>query len=129
VIDTAVANIVSAPQRWPVKGRWRRYYLRRFPYMVAYREAGALIEIGAVAHQHRRPDYWFRRRWRPSRGAAFALRATAGPALGFRDKDHRQGDAAWDPRGRSDRTLRVLLRSQASENRRLRDRRRDMSDS
>jgi plasmid stabilization system protein ParE len=61
-IDAAVANIVSAPQRWPVKGRWRRYYLRRFPYMVAYRQAGELIEIGAVAHQHRRPDYWSRRR-------------------------------------------------------------------
>lgn len=61
-IDAAVANIVSAPQRWPVKGRWRLYYLRQFPYVIAYREAGELIQIGAVAHQHRRPNYWSRRR-------------------------------------------------------------------
>jgi hypothetical protein len=45
-----------------VKNRWRRYYLKRFPYTIAYREAGELIEIGAVAHQKRRPDYWSRRR-------------------------------------------------------------------
>jgi plasmid stabilization system protein ParE len=61
-IDAVVAAIVSAPRRWPVKGGWRRYYLRRFPYVVAYREVGDLIQIGAVAHQHRRPDYWSRRR-------------------------------------------------------------------
>lgn len=61
-IEAAVANIVSAPQRWPVKGRWRRYYLRRFPYVIAYREAGELIQIGAVAHLRRRPDDWSRRR-------------------------------------------------------------------
>lgn len=61
-IDAAVGKIVSAPQRWPVKGQWRRYYLRQFPYVIAYREVGELIQIGAVAHQHRRPDFWSRRR-------------------------------------------------------------------
>ncbi len=61
-IYAAVANIVSAPQRWPLKGRWRRYYLRRFPYVIAYREVDELLQIGAVAHQRRLPDYWSRRR-------------------------------------------------------------------
>ena len=61
-VDAAIAKIVAAPQRWPMKNRWRRYYLKRFPYTIAYREAGELIEIGAVAHQKRRPDYWSRRR-------------------------------------------------------------------
>jgi toxin ParE1/3/4 len=61
-IDDAIAAIVAAPQRWPLKHRWRRYYLKRFPYTIAFREAGELVEIGAVAHQKRRPDYWTRRR-------------------------------------------------------------------
>ena len=61
-VDAAIATIVAAPQRWPVKNGWRRYYLKRFPFTVAYREVGELIEIGAVAHQKRRPDYWTRRR-------------------------------------------------------------------
>ena len=61
-IDYAVAKIVATPQTRPLKNRWRRYYLKRFPYTIAYREAGELIEIGAVAHQKRRPEYWTRRR-------------------------------------------------------------------
>lgn len=61
-IDGAIARIVAAPQRWPLENRWRRYHLKRFPFTIAYREAGELIEIGAVAHQKRSPDYWSRRR-------------------------------------------------------------------
>jgi toxin ParE1/3/4 len=61
-VDDAIATIVAGPQRWPVKNRWRRYYLKRFPFTIAYREAGELIEIGAVAHQKRLPDYWTGRR-------------------------------------------------------------------
>jgi toxin ParE1/3/4 len=61
-VDHAIAKIVADPQRWPLKNRWRRYYLKRFPFTIAYREVGELIEIGAVAHQKRRPDYWTRRR-------------------------------------------------------------------
>ena len=61
-VDDAIATIVAAPQRWPVKTRWRRYYLKRFPFTIAFREAGEVIEIGAVAHQKRRPDYWTRGR-------------------------------------------------------------------
>lgn len=61
-VDDAIARIVAAPQRWPLKDRWRRYYLKRFPFTIAYRERGEVIEIGAVAHQKRRPDYWTRAR-------------------------------------------------------------------
>ena len=61
-VDEALARIVTAPRIWPVKNGWRRYYLKRFPFTIAYREAGEMIEIGAVAHQKRRPDYWTRQR-------------------------------------------------------------------
>ena len=47
-VDDASAAIVAAPQRWRVKNRWRRYYLKRFPFTIAYREAGEVIEIGSV---------------------------------------------------------------------------------
>jgi toxin ParE1/3/4 len=61
-IDVAIATIVAAPQRWPIKNGWHRYRIHRFPFTIAYREAGDLIEIGAIAHHKRRPDYWIRRR-------------------------------------------------------------------
>jgi toxin ParE1/3/4 len=36
--------------------------LRRFPYTIFYVDLGDHIWIAAVAHQHRRPGYWTRRR-------------------------------------------------------------------
>ena len=35
----------------------RRIVLRRFPYLVVFRETATGIEIVAVAHGHRRPEY------------------------------------------------------------------------
>jgi toxin ParE1/3/4 len=61
-IDAAIATIIAAPRRWPIKSGWHRYRVHRFPFTIAYREAGDLIEIGAIAHHKRRPDYWIRRR-------------------------------------------------------------------
>ena len=61
-IDAALVTIVAAPKRWPIKNGWHRYLVRRFPFAIAYREASDLIEIGAIAYQKRRPDYWIRRR-------------------------------------------------------------------
>jgi plasmid stabilization system protein ParE len=39
----------------------RRRVVRGFPFAVAYRVRGNRIRIDAVAHMHRRPDYWHRR--------------------------------------------------------------------
>lgn len=36
--------------------------LHRFPYTVVYVELDDRIWVVAVAHQHRRPGYWARRR-------------------------------------------------------------------
>ncbi len=36
----------------------RRVILRRFPYLVVFREGPSLIEVVAVAHGHRAPGYW-----------------------------------------------------------------------
>ena len=47
------------PQAWhPLTSEIRRCRLRRFPYSVVYTQDGSGILVLAVAHQHRKPDYW-----------------------------------------------------------------------
>ena len=36
----------------------RRFLLRHFPYTVVYRIRGEVIQIVALAHHSRQPDYW-----------------------------------------------------------------------
>jgi hypothetical protein len=45
-VDDAIATIVAAPQRWPVKTRWRRYYLKRDGSRFGITaNDGALVEV------------------------------------------------------------------------------------
>lgn len=61
-VDHAVEQISAAPDRWPIfAGSARRYLLRRFPYMVVYRQTDTGIQVLAVAHARRRPGYWKKR--------------------------------------------------------------------
>ncbi|MBF0186291.1 MAG: type II toxin-antitoxin system RelE/ParE family toxin [Magnetococcales bacterium] len=47
------------PTGWhPLSAETRRCRLRRFPYGLIYHADDAEILIIAVAHLHRRPDYW-----------------------------------------------------------------------
>lgn len=47
------------PAAWhPLSTNTRRCRLRRFPYGLIYHEDGSDILIVAVAHLHRRPEYW-----------------------------------------------------------------------
>lgn len=47
------------PKAWhPLGESVRRCRLRRFPYGLIYQEDKGEILIVAVAHSHRRPDYW-----------------------------------------------------------------------
>lgn len=55
----AVKAIAADPERFPIfQGKYRYRLLSRFPYRIIYRERDADIEILAVAHTSRRPDYW-----------------------------------------------------------------------
>jgi len=58
-ITQAIATIAEAPHRWPkhVHGA-RKFPLHVFPFIVIYRERLDAIQVLAVAHGHRRPDYW-----------------------------------------------------------------------
>src|SRR5215475_6115882 len=59
-VNRAVAQIVEAPKRWATGSHFtRRFLLRRFPFVLIYRErASGNIQIVAVAHCSRKPGYW-----------------------------------------------------------------------
>lgn len=62
-VHRALADIADAPQRWP-RGSYgtRRFLLRGFPFLLIYQEADEkTVEILAVAHTSRSPNYWQRR--------------------------------------------------------------------
>jgi plasmid stabilization system protein ParE len=61
-LDKGIVDIVEAPERWP-KDRYgcRRYvFSDRYSFALIYRLAHG-VEIVAVAHQSRHPDYWVHR--------------------------------------------------------------------
>jgi toxin ParE1/3/4 len=59
-VDRALAEIARAPQRWASGPyRTRRFLLRKFPFILIYRERDSGdIQILAVAHTSRKPGYW-----------------------------------------------------------------------
>jgi toxin ParE1/3/4 len=61
-VNSAVAKIVEAPERWPRFGGASRYVLKRFPYSVIFRVGAGEVVLIAIAHHSRRPTYWKRRR-------------------------------------------------------------------
>jgi toxin ParE1/3/4 len=64
VVNETVLRIRQDPQlgaRYK-NTRLRHLVVRRFPYVLFYREYEDAIWVAAVAHGRRRPDYWRRRR-------------------------------------------------------------------
>lgn len=61
-LDVVIDRIAAAPERWRqhVHGT-RAMLLKRFPYVVIYRIQGGKVQIVAVQHTKRRPDYWLSR--------------------------------------------------------------------
>ncbi len=58
-VDLGLARITEGPDRWPRYDSVHRWLLlRRFPYLLIYREHEGRIWIVAVAHGRRRPGYW-----------------------------------------------------------------------
>jgi toxin ParE2 len=56
---TTAQRIVDHPQAWhPLEQGIRRCRLTRFPYGLIYSVESDHIIVLAVAHLHRRPDYW-----------------------------------------------------------------------
>jgi toxin ParE1/3/4 len=61
-LDRAVELIADRPEAGPpYVANTRRFLLRRFPFFLVYRVFNHRIEVVAVAHARRRPQYWLRR--------------------------------------------------------------------
>jgi plasmid stabilization system protein ParE len=62
-VEAAEEDIIAHPQAWRSVGKpYRRKLLQKFPYGLVYHEvAEDWIEIVAVMHLHRQPDYWRKR--------------------------------------------------------------------
>jgi plasmid stabilization system protein ParE len=58
-MDRAIQVVSENPLRWPrLTETERRYILPRFPFSLVYRTKPQLVEVIAIAHQKRKPDYW-----------------------------------------------------------------------
>lgn len=60
-VDSAINAIRQMPTIWPFSDEHhdtRRYLVHRFPYGVLYRIREDIIQVIAVMHLRRHPDYW-----------------------------------------------------------------------
>jgi plasmid stabilization system protein ParE len=58
-VRAALRRIVAWPLACPIeRGDIRRAVLSRFPYKLMYSIEADHVYVIAVAHQHRKPDYW-----------------------------------------------------------------------
>lgn len=64
VIDQSIEKIADNPQAYFLshqKLEIRRCVIQRFPFLVYFRFKAEVVEIFAVAHQSKKPDYWMKR--------------------------------------------------------------------
>lgn len=65
-VRTVLRRLCQWPLAFPVeRGEIRRVTLGRFPYKLLYAIELDCIYVIAIAHQHRKPDYWAGREERP----------------------------------------------------------------
>jgi plasmid stabilization system protein ParE len=58
-IKKTIERIVEHPLAWSIeRGEVRRALLHRFPFKILYSIEKDYIFIIAIAHQHRKPEYW-----------------------------------------------------------------------
>ena len=58
-VKKSINRLHDYPLAWSIeRGQIRKCLLHRFPYKVLYSIEIDHIFIIAIAHQHRRPDYW-----------------------------------------------------------------------
>lgn len=61
--ENLMLHVASTPQRYRVerKPNIRAVSLHKFPYRIIYRDNAADVQILAVSHKKKRPDYWLGR--------------------------------------------------------------------
>lgn len=62
-IRKSINRIKEYPESWPIMVKSiHKYLLHKFPYKVLYSIETDHIYIIAIAHQHRKPNYWIERK-------------------------------------------------------------------
>ena len=62
MINHHIGEIASAPERFPKVGRSiRRSVVRKYPFIIFFKDYPDHVRILAIAHTSRRPEYWRRR--------------------------------------------------------------------
>ena len=62
-VEHAISMIRKYPNRWRlVDENVRRYLVHRFPFGIYYSSNSHIINIFAIMHLSRKPDYWFSRK-------------------------------------------------------------------
>jgi plasmid stabilization system protein ParE len=61
--ENNMVSVCKAPHRYPVEKQpeVRRIRMKRFPFTILFRESSGAVEVLAVAHKRRRPQYWLGR--------------------------------------------------------------------
>lgn len=58
-VDAAFDEIAGHPDRWRILDEdVRRYLMPRFPFGILYQVRAEHVQVIAVAHLSRHPDYW-----------------------------------------------------------------------
>ena len=58
-VRKAALRIAEYPKAWSIeRGDVRKCLLHKFPYKLLYSLEADHVLVIAVAHQHRKPDYW-----------------------------------------------------------------------
>ena len=59
LVFEAIDGLAERADLWPADADGFHYQvLSRFPYTIHYELEGTVVTVLAVAHQHRRPNYW-----------------------------------------------------------------------
>jgi len=61
--EKTLGHVCESPQRYPIERKpdVRCIQMQRFPYTVLYRDVSGTVQVLAVAHHRRRPQYWLGR--------------------------------------------------------------------
>lgn len=61
--ESVMELVCESPHRYPVEKEpdVRRARMKRFPYSVLFREMSGVVQVLAVTHHRRRPNYWLGR--------------------------------------------------------------------
>ena len=61
--EKVMVQVCEFPASYQVveKSTFKRCLMKKFPYTLFFKEHNQIIQVLAVAHQHRRPRYWLGR--------------------------------------------------------------------